>query len=168
MKSNVGPPQSRMRKTERVHTAFESFANKRVPMESSAVTLVVNYCSDLANKVLDEAALLAKHRGAKEIDAMDVNMILIKKYNIVMPAIDGVQRVTLHKETLPTTYQPFKYVTATKAKLNDDDDDDDDEGAAEGVEMMAGVEQQVSKQEKPVAPTKDDNKGRPKKKPKKE
>jgi hypothetical protein len=134
-------------------------------MESSAVTLVVNYCSDLANKVLDEAALLAKHRGAKEIDAMDVNMILIKKYNIVMPAIDGVQRVTLHKETLPTTYQPFKYVAATKAKLNDFDDDDDDDGGEEGVDI---VEQQVPKQEKPVAPTKDDAKGRPKKKPKKE
>jgi len=120
-------PSVRVRKTDRVQAVLESISGrKRTPIESAAVSLVVSYSSDMAYRVLEDAAVLAKHRGAKEIDSSDVNLVLMKRYNIVMPPVDGVQRVTLHKETLPSSYAPLDYYSLASEAVEEIEDDFDE------------------------------------------
>jgi len=162
---------TKLKNTDRVQRALNEITGKQVPVHGSAAAMVVTYVTDLAHRVLEEASQLAKHRGETQVDAADVNLVLIKKYNIVMPPIDGVPRVTLHKETLPTSYTPFRYVApttaaaATKAEEDEGEDDDGDEGgaAAEGSgarreSVATGGKQKVS------SATKEHAKLQPKKK----
>lgn len=137
MASKVTAPTVRVRKTERVQSAIESVnARKRIPIESSAVSLIVSYSSDLAYRILEDSAVLAKHRGAQEIDAADVNLTLMKKYNIIMPPIDGVHRVTLHKETLPSSYSALNYSILNAASATSAGEKREAEGPSEGTDTV--------------------------------
>jgi len=131
-------PSVRVRKTDRVQAVLESISGrKRTPVESAAVSLVVSYSSDMAYRVLEDAAVLAKHRGAKEIDSSDVNLVLMKRYNIVMPPVDGVQRVTLHKETLPSSYAPLDYYSLASEAVEEIEDDFDELAEAAAASAAA-------------------------------
>jgi len=131
-------PSQRVRKTDRVQAVLEGISGrKRTPIESAAVTLVVSYSSDMAYRVLEDAAVLAKHRGAKEIDSSDVSLVLMKRYNIVMPPVDGVQRVTLHKETLPSSYAPLDYYSLASAAVEEIEDDFDELAEAAATAQAA-------------------------------
>ena len=137
-------PAARIKARDRCGAALSVLSGGRVAgrgsIDGPAATLMASYASDLSLRVLEDAAVLAKHRGAKEIDVVDVNLVLIKKYGILMPPIDGVPRVTLHKETLPVSYAPLQYMSAAAqqaaalAAMEDDDDGEDDgeEGGGEG------------------------------------
>ena len=48
-------------------------------MDNDAGSVLVEYINELTCSVIEEAALLARHRKSKEIDASDVNFILGKK-----------------------------------------------------------------------------------------
>ena len=133
-------PSVRVRKTDRVQAVLESISGrKRTPIESAAVSLVVSYSSDMAYRVLEDAAVLAKHRGAKEIDSSDVNLVLMKRYNIVMPPVDGVQRVTLHKETLPSSYAPLDYYSLASEAVEEIEDDFDELAEAAAASAAASA-----------------------------
>ena len=133
-------PSVRVRKTDRVQAVLESISGrKRTPVESAAVSLVVSYSSDMAYRVLEDAAVLAKHRGAKEIDSSDVNLVLMKRYNIVMPPVDGVQRVTLHKETLPSSYAPLDYYSLASEAVEEIEDDFDELAEAAAASAAASA-----------------------------
>jgi histone H3/H4 len=72
-------------------------------MESHAADLITDYSSELALCILEDAAIIAKHRGAAQIEPSDINIILVKKYNIhIPPAIAEVPRLVLHAEELGT------------------------------------------------------------------
>ena len=85
-------------------------SRKKWAIDDKAAELITSYSIGLANKILEDAAVLAKHRNATEIDATDVNLILIKKHNIVMPPFDGVKRVTLHRDLTKTSHSAPKIV----------------------------------------------------------
>jgi hypothetical protein len=93
----------------------------------------------MAYRVLEDAAVLAKHRGAKEIDSSDVNLVLMKRYNIVMPPVDGVQRVTLHKETLPSSYAPLDYYSLASEAVEEIEDDFDELAEAAAASAAASA-----------------------------
>jgi hypothetical protein len=76
---------------------------KDYTMEATSAELVVDYGQELSVSILEDAALIAKHRNAAEIEACDINLILTKKYNINIPlAVSNVPRLILHKEKLGT------------------------------------------------------------------
>ena len=51
-------------------------SHKSFVLEPTAQTLLVDYVNELTCGILEEAALLALHRGSSEIEATDINLIL--------------------------------------------------------------------------------------------
>lgn len=100
---------------QRVIDQASSASRKKWTLDERAVEFINTYSVDMANKILEDAAVIAKHRNSTEVDAMDVNLILIKKYNIVMPPTDGVARVTLHAQTIKASHSAPKPVAQAPA-----------------------------------------------------
>lgn len=55
-----------------------SLSREMFTMDNDASSVLVEYINELTSSVIEEAALLARHRKSKEIDANDVNFILGK------------------------------------------------------------------------------------------
>lgn len=117
-------------------------SRKKWALDEKAAEFITSYSTGLANKILEDAAVLAKHRNATEIDAADVNLILVKKHNIVMPPFDGVKRVTLHRDLTKTCHFTPKIVVnaetsavaaAAAQELADMLEKDDGRGGSSGA-----------------------------------
>ncbi len=109
-----------------LHSVMQSdkSASKDYVMEANAAELVSDYSTELAVSIVEDAALVAKHRGAPEIEAADINVVLVKKYHIHLPpAVADLPRLVLHKEQLGTGSNSMRngagagttgYTTATR------------------------------------------------------
>ncbi len=85
----------------------ESYKDYR--LEANAAELLTDYSTELAVCILEDSAAIAKHRGAPEIEPADINLALVKKFNINLPAgIVDIPRLVLHKEKLGTGANSMK------------------------------------------------------------
>lgn len=83
-------------------------------LEPEASTLLVDHANELTMSILDEAAILAKHRNAVEIDVSDIYLVLSKKYpSINLP---DAPRLVLHRETIGPT-QSRTYIAEGQRSL---------------------------------------------------
>ena len=70
-------------------------------VENATADLLVDHGIELARAILEDAAEVAKHRKSREIQAADLNLILVKKYNIRVPsAMVTAPRLLQHSEAL--------------------------------------------------------------------
>lgn len=85
-------------------------AGKKYEIEGDACKLVASYARELTGAILEEAALLAKHRSDGIVSEKDVLLVLAKKFNIEVP---GHPRIITHNQILklaPTSKQALSIV----------------------------------------------------------
>ncbi len=65
-------------------------------IEDAARHVLVDYANEMACSVLEEACLLAKHRGSKKLETTDVSLVLAKKFGIEVPKYERVKKLRKH------------------------------------------------------------------------
>ena len=65
-------------------------------IEDAARQVLVDYANEMACSVLEEACLLAKHRGSKKLETEDVSLVLAKKFGIEVPKYERVKKLRKH------------------------------------------------------------------------
>lgn len=64
-------------------TASRAFSSHTTSIGASK--LLTSYSQEITCAILEETAILAKHRGVTEIGAEDINFILVKKFGMDIP-----------------------------------------------------------------------------------
>ena len=109
----VQPPQveTRVHNPHRVQNCLDQILqNPRVgsslfrrdfKVSNKCGEVVADHCLELGLDVMSEAAQIAKLRNAAQVEPVDVNFVLVRKYNIrVQPSISKLPRLVLHEESL--------------------------------------------------------------------
>ena len=65
-------------------------------IEDAARQVLMEYANEMACTVLEEACLLAKHRGSKKLETTDVSLVLAKKFGIEVPKYERVKKLRKH------------------------------------------------------------------------
>jgi histone H3/H4 len=85
----------------RIDILLKSMTPNDYIMDDAACKLLFQYAEELAGSMLEQAALLATHRGESVITLTDLNLILRKKYGISNPY--HPLKAPLQKDTIPVS-----------------------------------------------------------------
>lgn len=122
------PKQQRASEIYRCQMALNSVlqadsSRRDLRMDQGSSEILLEYSTGLAEHLLSEAAKLAKHRGKSQVDAADLNLILLKKMGMKSSAPDVVlPRVILHHESLGAGYGSMLHKLPTSAMINTEAD----------------------------------------------
>jgi transcription initiation factor TFIID subunit TAF12 len=90
--------------------------SKALDMEASARTLLMEYVNEITCAILEEAACVATHRNSTEIDANDVNLVLVKKFGIEVPGMTRIK--SLHKHAYKSNWPTISAGTSLHDAVN--------------------------------------------------
>lgn len=74
--------------------------NNTYKTHENASKILNSYARELSCAILEEAALLAKHRKSTEVTDYDINLVLVKKFQIELP---DLPKITTHSQILKAT-----------------------------------------------------------------